>query len=186
MTLTFPWPAGQIRHTYRDSFHCRWHNIIPLFLHPAIYLEVSLFRWTSQNAFSRKTAVYKWYCVQCCIAALHTAVGIRCPAHCAGQRMPTTRPTTFHYEKSRGCQCSFRLLVMGDVSPETCWALYKYGIIQILIHCCTLLDFSLWIVLWCTDPQISCFGTLISPSSGSWHQNFFKSYGNKIGHNKHT
>jgi len=37
-----------------------------------IYLEISLFCWTSQNAFSRKTAVYKWYCVQCCIAALHT------------------------------------------------------------------------------------------------------------------
>ena len=27
-----------------------------------------LFRWSSQNAFSRETAVlYKWYCVQCCM-----------------------------------------------------------------------------------------------------------------------
>jgi hypothetical protein len=42
------------------------------FLRDAIYLEVSLFRWTSQNAFFRETAVYKWDCVQCCIAALHT------------------------------------------------------------------------------------------------------------------
>jgi len=33
---------------------------------PCCHLEVSLFRWTSQNAFSRETAVYKWYCVQCC------------------------------------------------------------------------------------------------------------------------
>jgi hypothetical protein len=24
--------------------------------------------------------------------------------------------------KTRGCQCSFRLLMMGGVSPETCWA----------------------------------------------------------------
>ena len=24
-----------------------------------------------------------------------------------------------------------------------------------MIHCCILLDFSLWIVLWCTDPQTS-------------------------------
>jgi hypothetical protein len=32
--------------------------------------------------------------------------------------------------KTRGCQCSFRLLMMGGVSPETCWASYKFGIIQ--------------------------------------------------------
>ena len=61
----------------------------------------------------------------------------------AWQRPPTTRPTTFHVWKTRGCQCSFRLLVMGVVSPETCWASYKYGIIKILIHFCILLDFSL-------------------------------------------
>ena len=28
------------------------------------------------------------------------------------------QPST--YKKPRGCQCSFRLLMMGDVSPETC------------------------------------------------------------------
>jgi len=72
----------------------------------------------------------------------------RCQAHChcAWQRPPTTLPTTFHVWKTRGCQCSFRLLMMGGVSPETCWASYKYGIIKILIHCCILLDFSLQIV----------------------------------------
>jgi hypothetical protein len=32
--------------------------------------------------------------------------------------------------KTRGCQCSFRLLMMGGVSPETRWASYKYGIIK--------------------------------------------------------
>jgi len=57
--------------TYKESFQVRWDNSIPLFLHAAIYLEVSLFRWTSQNAFSRETAVYKWYCVQCCYAMQH-------------------------------------------------------------------------------------------------------------------
>ena len=36
-----------------------------------------------------------------------------------GQRPPATRPTTFHICKTRGCQCSFRLLMMGRVSPET-------------------------------------------------------------------
>jgi len=35
------------------------------------------------------------------------------------------RPTTFHVCKTRGCLCSFRLLMMGGVSPETCWASFK-------------------------------------------------------------
>ena len=70
--LTLSWPAGHIFPTYKESFQVRWDKSIPLFLHAAIYLEVSLFRWTSQNAFSRETAVYKWYCVKCCIAAFHT------------------------------------------------------------------------------------------------------------------
>ena len=37
---------------------------------------------------------------------------------------------TFHVWKTRGCQCSFRLLMMGGMSPEKCWASYKYGIIK--------------------------------------------------------
>jgi len=49
---------------------------------------------------------------------------------CQALRPPTTRPTTFHVWKTRDCQCSFRLLMMGDVSPETCWASYKCGIIN--------------------------------------------------------
>jgi hypothetical protein len=67
--LTLSWPAGHICPTYKESFQVRWDNSSSLFLHAAIYLEVYLFRWTSQNAFSRETAVYKWYCVHCCIAA---------------------------------------------------------------------------------------------------------------------
>jgi len=35
----------------------------------------------------------------------------------------------------------FRLLMMGGVSPETCWASYRCGIIKILIHYFILLDF---------------------------------------------
>ena len=65
-------------------------------------------------------------------------------AHCAWQRLPTTRPTTFHVWKTRGCRCSFSLLMMGGVSPETCWASYKYRIIKILIDYCILLDFFLY------------------------------------------
>ena len=66
----------------------------------------------------------------------------RCQAlYSALQRPPTTCPSTSHVCKTRVCQSSFRLLMMGGVSPETCWALYKYGIIKILMHCCILLDF---------------------------------------------
>jgi len=68
-----PWvTSGTYMPHLQRVFQVRWDNSVPLFLHAAIYLEVSLIRWTSQNAFSRETAVYKWYCVQCCIAALHT------------------------------------------------------------------------------------------------------------------
>ena len=44
--------------------------------------------------------------------------------------------TAFHVCKTRGCLCSFRLLMMGGVLPETCWASYKYGIINFdtLLH----------------------------------------------------
>jgi hypothetical protein len=44
--------------------------------------------------------------------------------------------------------------MMGGVSLETCWASYKYGIINfdtLLI----LLTISVWIILWCTDPKTS-------------------------------
>jgi hypothetical protein len=54
------------------------------------------------------------------------------------------RPTTFHVCKTRGCLCSFRLLMMGGVSPETCRASFKIRNNKILIHCCILLGFSLY------------------------------------------
>jgi hypothetical protein len=38
--------------------------------------------------------------------------------------------TTCHVWKTKGCPCSFRLLMMGGVSPETRRASYKYGIIK--------------------------------------------------------
>jgi hypothetical protein len=53
-----------------------------------------------------------------------------CQAQCAWQYPPITHKTTFHIWKTRGCQCSFRLLTMGGVSSKTCWASYKYGIIK--------------------------------------------------------
>jgi len=67
----------------------------------------------------------------------------------------STCPTTFHVWKTRGCQCSFRLLMMGGVSPETCWASYKYGITKFWHIVASCWIFSLWTVLWCTDPRTS-------------------------------
>jgi hypothetical protein len=61
-----------------------------------------------------------------------------CQARCAWQS-----PTTFHIWKTRVCQCSFRFLMMGSVSPETCWASYKYGIIK-----CWYIAASRWIFLY--------------------------------------
>jgi len=66
--------------------------------------------------------------------------------------------TTFHVWKTRGCQCSFRLLMIGGVSSETCWASYNYGTIKILINSCILLDFSLWIAkIPCLESALNCF-----------------------------
>jgi hypothetical protein len=50
---------------------------------------------------------------------------------------------TFHKCKTGRCLCSFRLLMMGGVSLETCWSSYKIRYYKILIHCCILLGFSL-------------------------------------------
>ena len=74
-------------------------------------------------------------CTKIFISYLHEA------QHVSGGQLPaTTRPTTLHVCKTRGCSCSFRFLMIGGVSPETCWASCKYEI-KILIHCCIFLDF---------------------------------------------
>jgi hypothetical protein len=60
------------------------------------------------------------------------------------QRPTTARPTTFQVCKTKGCLCSFRLLMMDGVSPETCWASFKIRNNKILTHFCILLGFSLY------------------------------------------
>jgi len=68
----------------------------------------SLFIWSS-TCFGRHTDHHQ---------ELKTALAAsgRCQARCAWQRPPTTRPSTFHVWKTSGCQCSFRLLMMGGVA----------------------------------------------------------------------
>jgi hypothetical protein len=72
-----------------------------------------------------------------------------------GQRPPTTRPTSFDLWKTRGCQCSFRLLMMGGVSPETCWVSYKYGIIKFwyIVASCWIFYFESY--MWFGEPHPS-------------------------------
>jgi len=101
----------------------RWNNVSKLY---------SLFMWSS-TCFGRHTTHHQEpktaltasgfsYVEGCWTCGRWTLSGTVC---CAWQRPPTTRPTTFHVWKTRGCQCSFRLLMMGGVSPETCWASHK-------------------------------------------------------------
>jgi len=59
------------------------------------------------------------------------------------QRPTTACPTTFHVCKFRGWLCSFRLLMMSGVSPETCWASCNIRNTKILLHCRIFLGFSL-------------------------------------------
>jgi len=60
------------------------------------------------------------------------------------------RATTFHVCKTRGCQCSFRLLMMGGVLPKTCWASYKYGLIKIwyTVASCWIFLYELYYDAW--------------------------------------
>jgi hypothetical protein len=70
----------------------------------------SIIIWSS-TCFGRHTAHYQAHTVPDNVHQLHVQ-------------------TTCHVWKTRGCQCSFRLLLMDGVAPETCWASYNYGKIK--------------------------------------------------------
>jgi len=91
---------------------------------------------------------------------LHTwkVVGRAVVGRCQIAYATWQRPTTFHVYKTRGWLCSFRLLMMGSVSPETCCPSFKRRNDNILIHRCILLGvFTVRNVLWCTDPRTWTF-----------------------------
>jgi len=79
-------------------------------------------------------------------------VGGHCQAHCVWRR-----PTTFHVWKTRGCQSNFRLLMMGGVSPETCWASYEYGIIKFwyIVASCWIFLYELYCDAQIHELQVS-------------------------------
>jgi hypothetical protein len=89
-------------------------------------------------------------------------------AKCAWQRPPTTRPTTFHVWKTRGWQCSFRLLMMGGLSPETCWASDKYGKIKFwyIVASCWIFLYESIMMHGSTNIKFPTFlATLVSSSA---------------------
>ena len=125
-----------------------------------------IFVWSS-TCFGRHTAHHQEpktaLAASCCsyIEGCWTCSWTLSAQYCAWQRLPTTRPTTFYVWTTRGCRCSFRLLMMGGVSPETCWASYKYGIIKFWY-----IVASCWIFLYernmMTAHSTSKFGELMT------------------------
>jgi len=80
--------------------------------------------------------------------------------HISGDTPPIIRSLKLHKQPLvlhtwKVVLCSFRLLMMGGVSPETCSASFKIRNNKILIHCYIWLGFSVRIVLQCTDPRTS-------------------------------
>jgi hypothetical protein len=89
----------------------------------------SIFIWSS-TCFGRHTAHYQE--AKTTLAASGFSYMEGClDLCCAWQRPANTRPTTFHVWKTRVWECTFRLLMMGGVSPKTRWALYNYIIIKV-------------------------------------------------------
>jgi hypothetical protein len=74
------------------SLQVRWDTSNSFLLHATIYLELSLLRETSENAFSRETTVYRRYCVQCCVGD--------CLLECTFSRF-----WVFHWDKR--CRCVY-------------------------------------------------------------------------------
>jgi len=84
----------------------------------------SIFIWSS-TCFGRQTAHH-----QCSWWTLSGTTCLTTSTNYTSNNLPLM--------KTRGCQCSFRLLMMGGMSPQTCWASYKYGIIKfcyIVVFC---------------------------------------------------
>ena len=78
----------------------------------------------------------------------------------------TTRPTTLHVCKTRGCQCSFRLLMIGDVSPETCWASYKIIQFWHIIASCWIFLYELYYDARIHEHQEAAVGWTVKGEAG--------------------
>jgi len=136
--------------TFQNNSHSKKSNK----MQQCIRIYYSIFIWSSL-CFGRHTAhhqepktalaasgfAYMWGCWVC-------------GCWTASSNHTSNNPTRMQNQR---LLVQFRLLMMGGVSPETCWASYKYGIINsdTLLHLVGF--FAVWVVLWRTDPRTSSF-----------------------------
>jgi len=79
------------------------------------------------------------------------------------------RPKT--YVKLEAAITVFELLMMGGVSPETCWAIKKYWNNKFHYTVASYWFFSMRFILRCTDPWTSSQDSLTCVSTSNSHFN---------------
>jgi hypothetical protein len=104
-----------------------------------IYMKLNMFRATPPIIRSLKLHWQPLFFIRGRLCGC--VVGGRGQAQHVPDKLHVQKP--FHVWKTRSCQCSFRLLMMGGVSPATCWASCKYEIIK-----CWYIVASCWIFLY--------------------------------------
>jgi hypothetical protein len=87
----------------------------------------SIFIWSS-TSFGRNTAYHQE--PKTALAAFSFCTVLCCTVLCLTTSNNYTSNNLLR-KKTIGCHCRFRLLMMGVVSPESCWTTYKCGIIKV-------------------------------------------------------
>jgi len=109
------------KYSYRNSQQdaTMYHNLL---FH--VYMKLNMFWAThSPSSGAQNCTSGLWFCIRERLFGRWCCWTLTASSNLNVQ-------TTFHVCKTRGCQCSFELLMMGGVSPETCWASYKHGIMN--------------------------------------------------------
>ena len=145
---------GHICPTLKESFQVRWDNGIPLFLHSAICLEVSLFRWTSQCIFPRNSRVQMILCAM--LHGIAHSIICRLLLKCDGTRAETrfciSAKRTSPFKSARG----------EGFSSVDCWqasCAHQPAGFVLLVRACVLQSCDAY---W-LPTQLSCF-PFTSPS----------------------
>ena len=125
---------GSVHHNtiHKEKTNKMQQCIQILLLH--IYMKLNMLRWHTANHQEPKIALAASdvsYMEGCWAWSWWTLSGTVClttSTNYTSDNLPRM--------KNRGCQCSFRLMMMGGVSPETCWGSYKHVIIKFdtLLH----------------------------------------------------
>ena len=114
-TLTLTWPTGHICPTYKESFQVRWDNSIPLFsMLPSTLKYLYSVEPVRMHFPAKQPCTNDTVCNAACSIAHRFSISHR------SCRQPKT------YVKPKAAVTVFELLMMGGVSPETCWAIKKH------------------------------------------------------------